>query len=338
MSELQPVTPEEAKEWYLENRRGELADSTYRAHKYRLSPFVEWCGESDIENMNTLSGRHFHKYKTWRRDKGDCNKVTMATQLSTLKVFISFCEGIDAVTKGLSEYIDPPTMSKQEDVNDDHLDTETAEAIIEYNRKYNYADRKHAIFELLWHTGMRAGALRAIDLDDYDSENRCIEVLHRPDEDTPLKNKSESQRIISLKPKVNKILSDYIEHNRAPQTDEFGRKPLITTRQGRVSKGSIRTTCYHLTLPCEYGLGCPHGRDTSDCEALETHHSVSKCPSSHASHSLRKGAITHARRQDIPLEAVSERMDVSPDVLKKHYDKRTEKEEMNTRRGYFDNI
>jgi len=339
MTDLQPITPQEAKEWYLENRRADVAEATYNAHNYRLSAFVRWCDESGIENMNDLSGRHFHKYKTWRREEGDCNKVTLATQLSTLKVFINFCEGIDGVQQGLSEYIDPPTMSKQEDVNDDHLDAETAEIIIDYNRNYNYADRNHIIFELLWHTGMRNGALRAIDLVDYDRENRSIEVLHRPEEETPIKNKNEGQRIVSLKPKVNTILSDYIDHNRYSKTDDYGREPLITTRQGRISKGAIRTACYQLTLPCQYGMNCPHGRDPdTGCEALETYHSASKCPSSHASHSLRKGAITKARRKDIPLEAVSERMDVSADILKKHYDKRTKEEEMHTRRGYFDNI
>ncbi|QSG10739.1 XerD/XerC family integrase [Halapricum desulfuricans] len=338
MTEQKPISPQEAKEWYLENRRADIAEATYTAHQYRLSAFVEWCEINDIENMNNISGRHFHKYKTWRREEGDCNKVTLATQLSTLKVFINFCEGIDAVQKGLSEYIDPPTMSKQEDVNDDHLDVETAEVIIEHNRKYNYSQRNHVIFELLWHTGMRNGALRSIDLRDFDAENGCIEVVHRPEEDTPIKNKTEGQRIVALKPKVNSIVSDYVDHNRISKTDEYGREPLITTRQGRISKGAIRTACYHLTLPCTYGMGCPHRRDTADCEALKTHHSASKCPSSHASHSLRKGAITHARRQDVPLEAVSERMDVSADILKKHYDKRTKKEQMKTRRGYFDSI
>jgi integrase len=288
--------------------------------------------------MNNLSGRRFHKYKTWRREEGDCNKVTLATQLSTLKVFIDFCEGIDAVSKNLSEYIDPPTMSKQEDVNDDHLDAETAEVIINYSRKYDYASRNHLIFEMLWHTGMRSGALRAMDLPDYDRENRSIEVLHRPDEDTPIKNKNEGQRIVSLKPKVNDILSDYIDHNRIKKMDEHGRKPLITTRQGRLAKGTVRTACYQKTLPCQYGMECPHGRDPEGCEALETYNAASKCPSSHASHLLRKGAITHARRKDIPLEAVSERMDVSAEILKKHYDKRTKEEEMKTRRGYFDNV
>ena len=338
-TDLKPIDPQEAKEWYLENRRGELADATYKAHKYRLSPFVEWCDtEGDVGNMNDLSGRHFHQYKKWRREKGDCNKVTMATQLSTLKVFIDFCESIDAVRPGLSDYIDPPTMKNKEDVNDDYVDAETAQAIIDYQRNFNYSQREHVIFELLWHTGMRNGALRAIDLDDYDEDERTLEVHHRPDRGTPLKNGKEGQRVVSLKPKVNQIVRDYIDHHRFGKTDESGRKPLLTTRQGRISKTSIRSNCYRATRPCEYGLECPHDRKPEDCDAASSYHAASKCPSSHASHSLRKGAITHARRSEVPIEAVSERMDVSADVLKKHYDKRTKKQEMKNRRGYFDNI
>ncbi|RDZ61520.1 integrase [Haloferax sp. Atlit-12N] len=336
--ELKPIEPGEAKEWYLENRRGEIADATYQAHKYRLSPFVEWCDGEGIDNLNHVSGRHFHKYKKWRREKGDCKKVTMATQLSTLKVFIKFCESIDAVQQGMSEYIDPPTMKNKEDVNDDFVDAETAETILRYNRKYNYSHRGHVIFELLWHTGMRNGALRSLDVGDFHPDDRALEVQHRPDEDTPLKNGKEGERVVSLKPKVNEIVQDYVEHHRIPKEDEYGREPLLTTRQGRISKGAIRSACYRATRPCKYGLGCPHDRDPETCDAANSYHAASKCPSSHASHSLRKGAITHARRMDIPIDAVSERMDVSADVLKKHYDKRTKKQEMETRRGYFDNI
>jgi len=336
---LKSIEPQEAKNWYLENRRGELADATYKAHKYRLSPFVEWCrNEGAVSDMNDLSGRHFHQYKKWRRNKGNCNKVTMATQLSTLKVFIDFCEGIDAVQSGLSDYIDPPTMKNREEVNDDYIDTDTAQAIIEYQRNFNYSQREHVIIELLWHTGMRNGSLRAIDLNDYDNEERTLEVHHRPEEDTPLKNGKEGQRVVSLKPKINQIVQDYITHHRCAQTDEFDREPLVTTRQGRISKTSIRSNCYRATRPCEYDLGCPHDRDPEDCDAANSYHAASKCPSSQASHSLRKGAITYARRNEVPIEAVSERMDVSPEVLKKHYDKRTKTQEMKNRRGYFDNI
>lgn len=116
MTDLQPLTLQEAKNWYVDSRQTELSESTIRAHKYRLSPFVRFCEEEDIENMNDLSGRHFDRYKIWRRENGDLNNVTLNTQLSTIRVFIKWAEGVDAVPKGLHEYITPPSMAPQEDV------------------------------------------------------------------------------------------------------------------------------------------------------------------------------------------------------------------------------
>lgn len=339
MSELKPISPQEAVEWYLEKRMGDVADATLQAHEYRLSHFVRWCQTvAGIDNMNNLSTRDFYKFQVWRREDGECNKVTLHTQLSTLKVFIEFVESIEGVEKDYSEYIDPPTMSNKEDVRDVYVDKETADKILEHYRNLKYAERDHIIIELLWHTGMRSGALRSIDLKHVDTDESVIELEHNPEEGTPLKNTEEGMRYVAIKPEIMSAIEDYIAHNRYDKVDEYGRKPLITTLMGRPAMGTIRTSVYKATKPCVYSSECPHGREISECEANESIHAASKCPSTKSPHTLRKGAITWARRNDIPLEAVSERMDVSAEVLKKYFDKRSLKEQMNNRRGYFGNI
>jgi len=86
---LEPISAAEAKEMYLEQRKREVSDSTIQAHHYRLKHFVKWCEDvADIENLNSIGGRDLQRFKTWRRDDGDLNNVTMVTQLSTLRVFI----------------------------------------------------------------------------------------------------------------------------------------------------------------------------------------------------------------------------------------------------------
>ena len=104
---LEPIEPADAKEMYLKQREKEVSNSTIQAHHYRLKHFVRWCTDvENIENLNALSGRDLQRYKMWRRDDGDLNNVTLVTQLSTIRVFIRWCEQIDLI--GIT---DTPSLS-----------------------------------------------------------------------------------------------------------------------------------------------------------------------------------------------------------------------------------
>lgn len=82
--------------------------------------------------------------------------------------------------------------------------------------------------------------------------------------------------------------------------------------------------------------GCPHGREPSDCEATVYGH-YSRCPSSLSPHTIRRGA-TYQLREDIPEKIVSDRCDVSSDVLERHYDRRTDREKMEQRRDFIEDL
>ncbi|GGL33407.1 hypothetical protein GCM10009037_16320 [Halarchaeum grantii] len=103
MAELKPIAPAEAKEMYLAQRRGEVAESTLQAHHYRLKPFVQWCESTSLTNPNELSARDLHKYRFHRKEEDDLNKVTLRTQLSAIRVFVKFLESIDGVEQGLHD-------------------------------------------------------------------------------------------------------------------------------------------------------------------------------------------------------------------------------------------
>lgn len=336
--ELEPIQPAEAKELYLEQRRQEVSESTIQAHHYRLKHFVEWTDKvAEIDNMNEVTGRELQRFKMWRRDDGDLNNVTMVTQLSTLRVFIKWCETIDAVAPGTHEKILMPSLDKNEDRRTVLLDKDAAEQLINHLRKFEFSTRTHALVELLWHTGMRIGAAHGLDVGDYDPEEQYVELHHRPETDTRLKNKEAGERYVSLSPEVCDALDAYLTYSRDKVADDHDRKPLFTSRSGRPAKSSLRDSIYRITRPCQYTGECPHDREIDTCEAMDRN-KASTCPSSVSPHAIRRGSITHHLSGDVPEKIVSDRMNVSLDVLEKHYDRRGEQEKAEQRRDYLDSI
>lgn len=143
------------------------------------------------------------------------------------------------------------------------------------------AAKHHALLELLWHTGARLGGIRALDLRDFHSEEGFVEFVHRPSTGTPLKNKIEGERMVGLRQPVVDVLEEYVEENRDNAPDEYGRSPLLATRNGR-PRGR------------RYGRGATWGRiPVSLFRALTT---VTLAPASSGPTVLRASARRRSRR------------------------------------------
>lgn len=332
---MHDATPAEAVELYLDERETEdVAALTLQSHRSRLSFFIEWCeGEGNIESMQDVTGLDIHKWRSWRSKQ--ISKVTLKTHLDTLRVFLRFCERLELVDEGLADKVDSIALSRGEDARDVMLEADTAREMLDHLEKFKYGTRQHVQLAVAWHTGARLGALRALDVRDYHAADQYLSIRHRPETETPLKNGREGERDIAVSDSITRLLDDWLETQRPEVTDEYGREPLLATDNGRVSVGTIRRTTYAWTRPCEIGLGCPHGRDENDCEATLYGKSYT-CPSSVSPHPVRRGAITHWLRRGVDEHTVSGRMDVSPDVIDAHYDGRTEREKMETRRRFLE--
>jgi len=334
MSELEPITPTTAIKLYLNHREPEVAAKTLQNITLHLRHFNEWCEQEGIDNLNELTGRKLHEYRLWRQD--GVARTTLSVNLSSLRVFLKWCETVDGVPDGLHETVILPSRRIEEESRDEMLDADHAEEMLSWLRKYNYASRTHALLELLWHTGVRKGTVRSFDVEDFHPRNKTIETKHRPETGTPLKNGRRGQRVIALSDHVVDVITDYIDVHRRSKVDDEGREPLFTTRYGRVSGTAIKRAVYRVTRPCNWG-SCPHNREMDACEAT-VDADASKCPSTVSPHPVRRGSITHHLLNDVPDTAVSDRCDVSADVLDHHYDQRTEYEKAEARRRYIDNI
>lgn len=329
MSDLSAISPADAVDLYLDSRRDDAAAWTVKSHKSRLRPFVEWCRVEDIENMNALDGRALYQYRVWRREGGysdgdveELAPATLETGLSTLRTFLRFCADIEAVHSDLFEKVPIPNLSVEDEVSDSKMNPERVPPILEYVGRYEYASRDHVILLLMWHTGARLGAIRALDLSDceLDTTEPTVEYVHRPDRDTPLKNDRASERVNRISDEVAEVLRDYIEGPRTETTDDYGRSPLITTERGRISGATIRKTSYKWTRPCHVGEGCPHDKDPKTCD-VNNYNDASGCPSARSPHDWRKARVTKYRNDGVPRPIVSDRLNSSEEILDKHYDR-----------------
>ncbi|WP_313691549.1 tyrosine-type recombinase/integrase [Halorarum halobium] len=341
---LDPLSPKEGIEMYLEARRDELTEQTIQGQSYRLDAFRQWCEEEGVENLNDLAGRDLYRYRVWRRegngdDRDPIAPVTLRGQLATLRAFLRFAEEIDAVRDDLRSDVPLPIVNDGQNVSETTLEPERVGDILEYLDRYKYASREHVILLMMWHTGARVGGIRSLDLGDLDldAERPGLQFRHRPESDTPLKNKERGERWNAISPYISRILEDYIDGPRDNVRDEYAREPLITTQYGRPSISTLRDTLYRMTRPCWRGAGCPHDREVDECLATQTDH-ASKCPSARSPHDVRSGRVTAYRRDDVPRRIVSDRLDASSGILDEHYDRRSSREKAEQRRDYLPDL
>lgn len=331
------VSPEQAVQDFLDEREHEVSKESHRNYKYALEEFLRFCEHHEIENIDELHGYHLKKFKLRRRGQG-IKEITLKNNLSTLRVFLRWCAQAELIERRLDELVQLPNLSKDDRVSDDVLTLDRVEDILDYYYKYEYATRSHVIFQLIWHTCIRMGTVRALDLDDYQPRHQQLYTRHRPETDTPLKNGVEAERIVNLSEEMTQLLDDYIEVRRHNIVEDSGREPLFTTRSYRVSGTAIRKNFYSVTRPCVATGSCPHDQRIEACKAAQKKNQASKCPSSLSPHPLRRAAITYHLNRDWPKEKVSERANVTVDVLDEHYDARTKRERASTRKQYLDNL
>jgi len=328
--DLDPFDPRTAKQMYLDSRRHKVADATLQAHDYRLKQFVQWYEEEGIENLNSFTGRDIHQFRVKRREEDELATATMKGQLATLRMFLRFCASVDAVEPGLDEKIILPKTT-QEDAREEMLAPERAEKVLAHLAQYEYASLPHVLLEVLWHTGLRIGATRGLDVEDFNAEDQYLKLVHRHNDGTTLKNGKEGERLVALSDRVCELLEDWLEVNHPGVVDDHNRTPLFAIQRARLSRNRGRTIVYQYTRPCVYASTCPHDRDMDTCEATPTSQ-AHKCPSALSPHPVRRGSITYHLREDTPDKVVSDRMDVGLDVLERHYDQRTAKEKLQQRR------
>lgn len=335
MTDLESLSPQEGVERFLEHREQSLLQSALENDRTRLNYFLEWAEERGIKDLNDLSGRDLADFVAWRSKQ--VAPITLQKQLSSIREGLRWWADIEAVEPGLAEKVHAPELPDGAESSDVYLEADRAKIILEQLGRYHVGSRQHVVMEILWRTAMRRSALHSIDIGDLDDEEHAVELRHRPDQGTRLKNGADGERDVYLGPMTFNVIEAWIDHPDRPSvTDEYGRRPLLTTKQGRANDtGTIYKDALEPTRPCEWG-DCPHGQELDECPAAGSRAKLAQCPSSRAPHAIRRGRITYDLNRGTSPEAISERADVSLDVLERHYDARTKREKMQVRKEFFE--
>jgi site-specific recombinase XerD len=330
------LSPSGAAERFISKRRNKNTDKTVRSYETRLRQFVRWTQDhDDVEVMRDLDGWTIDEYERFLDERGDAPS-TVKGKLVALKQLAKYCARLDVVDDDLPEKVEMPTLSKDEQTSDKKLDAADARRLLEYYREStsDYGTIQHVTLELLWHIGGRISCFRALDLGDYDHENRVLRFRHRPP--TRLKDGSEHERDVALPKPIADALNFYIERERHEKRDSNGRTTLLTTRFGRPAGSTIQTWGYQATQPC-VAVSCPHNRRRERCEYTEKSH-ASKCPSSRAPHAIRTGSITWQLNRGLSYVKVAERVASSPETIRRYYDKADLSDELARRRPETDDL
>ncbi|MFC7204709.1 tyrosine-type recombinase/integrase [Haloferax namakaokahaiae] len=324
------LDPEDAVERFLAYMAPSWRDSTFNNATTRLGHLLDFLDERGIEDTTELNGRTLSDFVAWRR--ADVAPITLQKQLTTVRVFLRWAADIDAVPEGLAEQLHAPELPDGAESSDIVIETHRVERMLDYFERFDYASRMHAMVAILWRTGMRRGALHSLDVGDLRPEENALVLEHRPETDTYLKNGKDGERWVYLGPIWYQVVEDYVNERRLDKTDDHGRDPLLTTRYGRPHVTTISDNCYRATRPCQYTSECPVGRDIEECAGTTN---PEQCPCKRGPHAFRRGAISDHLREGTPPEVVSERMNVSLDVLYKHYDVRSNREKMDVRKEHL---
>lgn len=327
MTELHPnaatTTLEEARRRYIDYKAKQKKQSTVRAYKTTSRQLVEYLKEQ--EGGSVIGEVTSYQVNNWVEERGqEVAPATVHNNAKHVRVFIGFCQRAGLVKQGTWEAIEVPELDDDDAISKEELHRDDAERLLAYLNKYHYASREHAQTLFMWHTGCRVSGSIAMDMEDWRRDKNPVvaEFTDRKATGTALKNGTSSERHVTILPEVADVINDYISGKREDVTDEYGRRPLFTTKNGRVKRQRMYKTLTKITRPCWYTGSCPIGYDMETCEAAQSVNKAFGCEASRSNHPVRRGSINYHLDIGWKPEKLSERVDVSVSVLNKHYDTR----------------
>lgn len=312
-------------ERYLSRRR-DRSPSTRAQYRRTIPHFVEFAERHDVTTPTGISTELVDEYVDELMLEYNV-EATVLTYTKNVRGWLRWLAKREHSDEVVYRILDKDELGLLPKARDVALPEPQAQRILKKLRQQRRGSSIHAIIELLWNAGPRIGAVHSLDLCDFDPENNTIRFRHRPETGTRLKNGKENdgtpgdgERDVEVADSVVDALLGYIETERPDVTDEYGREPLFATARGRAVRSTLRRWVYKATS-CRWTA---NSTDESQCNG-DCNPDSNVCPRSYYPHAIRRGAIVNHLSGGLRLDLASERFDVSPRILRKHYDPRTKR-------------
>jgi site-specific recombinase XerD len=322
---------------FISRNRPDWKGSTARTYRKSLDTFERYASDEGLASISDLEMWQVGKYTDWLLQE-DYARVTVQSKQKQARRWLKWLEAQGYIPIGTHLAIEPLQLDDSEQTSSETFEPDELREFLEFYRDTIawYGKRRHALLEVIGHTGARRSCIRALDIGDYDPEERTLTFINRPETGTRLKRGDAHQRKVILSEKPNDVLHEFVERERHDVHDEHGRQPLFASRRGRPAKSTLTNWVYQLSLPCVM-RECPHGRQRRNCVWTEQAKS-SRCPSSTSPHPVRRGSITWQLNIGRSIGDVADRAATTPDVIRRYYDRPDLDAELRRRITSFDGI
>lgn len=327
----------DAVDLFITRNRPDWKGETARTYRKSLDTFETYAEAADLDTISDLEMWKVGQYTDWLIQQ-DYARVTVQSKQKQARRWLKWLESQGLLRIGTHLAIEPLQLEDSEQTSSDILRPESLRDFLHYYRESMRwrSTRRHALLEVIGHTGARRSCIRSLDLEDYDPDARTLSFINRPETGTRLKRGDSHQRKVILSEAPNQVLHEFVERERYDKHDDHGRRPLFASSRGRPTKASITKWLYQATLPCIF-RECPHNRERHTCEWTQQTE-ASKCPSSTSPHPIRRGSITWQLNIGRSIQDVADRAATTPDVIRRYYDRPDLDEALRRRITDFDGI
>lgn len=316
------------------DRRTDRSPATRRQYRETIPDFIEFTEEKGRVAPSEITPILLDDYVDLLNERYD-RDASVHKYTKNIRTWLKWLSKRNLCEEEAYGVLDKDSLGLSPNARDEAPSIAETKAILENLRQNRYGSQQHALTEVLSDAGPRIGGVYSLDIGDFHPKRNELEFRHRPDTGTRLKNggtdsnsEGDGERFVTISQSTVKALIAYIESsdNRPDVTDEYGRKPLFATSQGRASRATLRRWVYQATS-CRWAntelleVDCD-GNCSPDSDI---------CSCSYYPHALRRGAIVHRLSNGLAPHRASERFDVSPKVIEKHYDPRTKRQRKDDR-------